>query len=252
MTQPNVGEVLVAHDADSLAKIAAHLVRALLCETVYHQGTARIAISGGSTPRVMNRLLVNQPMPWSSIDWFWVDERAVPIENPRSNGGNAKEDLFDKVAIPPERLHFMPADVGALAEGARAYERTLARYFELTLPTTPDGYRAVRPEFDLLLLGIGDDGHTASLFPGEDDVAIDDRWVLPIAAREGREARLSLSKTVITAAKRVIVLAQGKAKKTRIEQARAGGDLKEIPSRITREVTGQLIWLVDGAAKPDE
>ncbi|MFO0661144.1 MAG: 6-phosphogluconolactonase [Polyangiaceae bacterium] len=250
MTNHNQGEVLIAADGDSLAKIAAHLVRALIAEAVFHAGTARVAISGGNTPRVMNRFLATLSLPWSSIDWFWVDDRAVPQDSPRSNAGNARDDLFSKVPIPPERIHAMPADPNNLDAGARTYERTLARYFELEMPSTPEGFRATAPQFDLLLLGIGDDGHTASLFPGETLVDVDDRWVIPVPAAEGREARLSLTRTVITRARRVIVLAQGAAKKPRIVQARAGGSRVEIPSRITGEVTGELIWLVDSAAAP--
>lgn len=250
MTSHNQGEVLVAADGDSLARIAAHLVRALIAEAVFHAGTARVAISGGNTPRVMNRYLSALSLPWSSIDWFWVDDRAVPHDSPRSNAGNTRDDLFSKVPVPPERIHAMPADPNNLDAGARAYERTLARYFEIEPPTTPEAFAANVPVFDLVLLGIGDDGHTASLFPGESLVDIGDRWVVPVAATDGREARLTLTRPVITAARRVIVLAQGAAKKPRIIQARAGGSRTEIPSRITGEVKGELLWLVDAAAAP--
>ena len=138
----------------------------------------------------------------------------------------------------------MPGE-GSLDEGADAYEAALVRSFGLPRPA--DGGTAP-PCFDLLLLGIGDDGHTASLFPGEDAVERSDRWVLPIAASGDREARLSLSRPVITAARRVVMLAQGESKREPLRQARAEGPLRDIPSRLTREVDCELLWLLDKAA----
>lgn len=242
MTQANLGHVLVAADGDALAQIAAHFVRALVGEAAA-RGVARIAISGGSTPRAMNRILASLDLPWGATEWFWVDERAVPDESDRSNYGAARSDLFSKLTTPPRGVYPMIASPATLDADARAYEALMARSFGLSAGSAA-------PSFDLLLLGIGDDAHTASLFPGDPFVDETDRWVVGVPAAEGREARLTLTRPVITAAKRVIVLAQGSAKKGPIERARSAGSLREAPSRLTREVRGELLWLVDAAARP--
>jgi 6-phosphogluconolactonase len=243
MTMP---ETLVAADGESLARIAAHFTRAWVTEAVAARGVARVAISGGSTPRVMNRILASLALPWAATEWFWVDERFVEHQSPRSNYGAARQDLFDALSTPPRGVH--PVPFGASAEAsADEYERTIARSFDLKRPGE-GGERL--PVFDLLLLGVGDDGHTASLFPGDAEIERTDRWVLPVAAAEGREARVTLSRPVITAARRVVVLAQGASKRGPIQRAREAGSLREVPSRLTREVSGELLWLLDAAANP--
>jgi 6-phosphogluconolactonase len=238
----NQGQTLIAADGDALALIAAHLVRAWVSEAAAARGVARVALSGGSTPRAMNRHLATMDLPWASTEWYWVDDRFVPPENPRSNLGAARSDLFDRLSASPRAVHGMPYGP-SLDESAAAYEATLAAGFGLPGPAP-----GVLPVFDLLLLGVGDDGHTASLFPGDPFVDTEDRWVIPVPAAEGREARLTLSRAVITAARRVAVLAQGASKRGPIQQARAPGSLREVPARLVREVRGELLWLLDASA----
>lgn len=234
----NRGEVLVAADGEALARIAAHLVRAELAAAAAQSGVARIAISGGTTPRVMNRILATLSLPWDRIEWFQVDERFVPYDNPRSNFGAAKDDLFGPAHVPDSHVHPMPVSPTP-DEAARAYEATLRRVFA--------GDPLV---FDLVLLGIGDDGHTASLFPGEDTVDVTDRWVAGVPAGKDREPRVTLTRPMITAARRVFVIAQGEKKKEPIRRARGEGALRDTPSRLTQEVQGTLLFLVDEAARP--
>ncbi|HEU4404760.1 MAG TPA: 6-phosphogluconolactonase [Polyangiaceae bacterium] len=241
---PNAGEVLVAADAESLARLAAHWLRAWALEAVARGGPARIALSGGSTPRAMFRVLAGLPLPWQKTEWFWVDDRAVPADHPRSNYGAARADLFDRVPVPPEQVHPMTPDGPDLDAVARRYEARLAERFGLPGP----GGEA--PAFDLVLLGIGDDGHTASLFPGEPHVDITDRWVVAVPAAEGREARLTLTAPVIAASRRAVMLVQGEAKREPVRQARAPGSAREVPARVTQQIRGELYWLVDAAARP--
>jgi 6-phosphogluconolactonase len=235
-------DTLIAADGDALARTAAHLVRAWVSEAAAARGVARVALSGGSTPRAMNRLLAAMDLPWTSTEWFWVDDRFVPPENPRSNLGAARADLFDRLPTAPRAVHGMPfgPDPAACAE---TYEMTLASAFGLPGPGA-----GPLPAFDLLLLGVGDDGHTASLFPGDPYIDETTRWVIPVAEAEGREARLTLSRPVITAARRVVVLAQGPSKREPLRLARAPGPLREVPSRLVREVQGELLWLLDASA----
>ncbi|MCU0658976.1 MAG: 6-phosphogluconolactonase [Polyangiaceae bacterium] len=237
----NTGETLVAADGDALARIAAHLVAAWAREAAAARGVARVALSGGSTPRAMNRLLASMELPWSQIELYWVDDRFVPADHPRSNLGAARADLLDHLATPPRGVHGMPHGP-SLERCALDYEQTLARGFGLAGPGGP------LPSFDLLLLGVGDDGHTASLFPG--DAAVDEvgRWVVPVSAAEGREERLSLTRPVLTAARRVAVLAQGASKREPLRRARQQGPLGEVPARLVQQVQGELLWLLDAAA----
>jgi 6-phosphogluconolactonase len=249
MTTPNRGELLVAADSESLTRLAAHLVRAWVSEAARtnHDGVARVAISGGSTPRAMNKLLATMSVPWAATEWFWVDERAVPMASPRSNAGAAQDDLFSHLAVPPRGVHAMQGDQADLDGAARSYEKVLGASFGIQ-PLASGGVGL--PSFDLLLLGIGDDGHTASLFPGNEEIDVTDRWAVAVPAAEGREARITLTRPVITAARRVVVLAQGEAKRGPIERARIAGPLRETPARLTQEVRGELLWLIDAAARP--
>ena len=241
----NAGDVLVAADAESLARIGAHLVRAWLLEAAARgDAPARVAVSGGSTPRAMFRILAGLALPWEKTEWFWVDERAVPADHPRSNYGAARADLFERVPVPPAQVHPLTPDGPDLDAVARRYEALLAQRFGLRGP----GGEA--PAFDVMLLGIGDDGHTASLFPGEATVEVTDRWVAAVPAGEGREERLTLTSPVIAAARRSIMLVQGEGKREAIRRARSAGDLRDVPARVTRQVRGELYWLVDQAARP--
>lgn len=235
MSGNNAGTVLVTADPASLALVAAHLVRALIGEAAARgPDTAKIALSGGSTPRIMNRHLASLDVPWDRVDVFWVDERFVPYDSPRSNYGAAREDLFSRISAP--RVHAMPTsgDPGAAARDYSARVR--------------ETFGGKPPVFDLILLGIGDDGHTASLFPEEPFVDDESTYCLSIPPSGDREARLTLSRPVITAAKRIVVLAQGATKKDPIARARSEGSRRQTPARITRECKGEVLWLIDAAA----
>ena len=246
---PNLGTFLVAADGDSLARLAAELLRGWVWEAIGTSagGSARIALSGGSTPRAMFKALAAMDVPWGKTEVFWVDERAVAPTSDRSNYGAAKADLFAALPAPPRGLYAMPGAAPDLEAAARSYEAAIARSFGMP---ANDATFARYPAFDVVLLGIGDDGHTASLFPGDATVDVTNRWVVSVPAATDREARLTLTRPVITSAKRVVVLAQGDKKRGPIAKAREVGPLRDIPSRLTQECGGELFWLVDAAALP--
>jgi 6-phosphogluconolactonase len=158
----------------------------------------------------------------------------VPPDDARSNFAMAQRMLLSHVSIPTENVHRMPADAGDLDAAARDYERAL-------------GGRAI----DLLVLGIGGDGHTASLFPGDATVEVRDRLVVPVAAADGREARLTITAPVIESARHILVLASGAEKRGALERAwRETGDVRQTPARILRACADRVTWIVDEAAMP--
>lgn len=233
------GELLVADNVEEHAALAAELLARSIAEAIAARGVARVALSGGSTPEGAYRRLASMNLPWESVEWFWVDERAALPDRPRSNYAAARRDLsLDRA--PPRNVHRMEADDPDLEAAAARYERLLRRSFGV----------ARAAAFDAMTLGVGDDGHTASIFPGLGLTSIDDRLVVAVPPQpmKGLEARLSLTAPVIHEAHLVVVLARGAGKKAIIEAARTPGSEEEIPSRLIQRCSGRVVWLVDQAA----
>jgi 6-phosphogluconolactonase len=175
------------------------------------------------------------------VDVFWVDERAVPPDHDRSNYRLAKLTLLDAAGVPAERVHRMPGEQPDLARAAADYGALVARQ----VPRTASG----APAFDAMVLGMGDDGHTASLFPGEATVALTDRFVTDVPADGSREARLTLTTPVIQAATAAFIILEGASKRAPLQRAWARtGDTRETPIRIVRASTGAVAWIADRAA----
>lgn len=197
------------------------------------QGTLRIALSGGSTPRVLFERLKTTSLPWERMEWYWVDERFVQHTDARSNAGEAKRILFDHVPAAQIYPYAEPREA-TLEEAAERYQMLLADRLEC---------------FDLMLLGVGDDGHTASLFPDEPEVHFRQGWVLPIPARQGRDPRLTLSAPMIVASREILVLAQGERKIGPLRRARGldPTSLSETPAALLQEARGALTFVVDDA-----
>jgi 6-phosphogluconolactonase len=233
------GELLVAADVREHAALVSELMARAIWTAVEQRGVARVAISGGSSPSDAHRHLASLELPWPSVEWFWVDERAVPPEHARSNYGSARRDLgLDR--MPPERVHRMEAEAADREAAAVSYERLLRRTFGV----------AAAVAFDVMTLGVGDDGHTASLFPGLGLTWVDDRLVLAVPEQhsKGLEPRLTLSAPVIHEARLVLVIARGAGKRAMIEAARGPGDVEAIPSRTIQRSKGRVVWVVDREA----
>jgi len=204
-----------------------------------------VALSGGATPRGAYTRLAQDPyrdlVPWPALQFFWGDERHVPPDHPDSNYRMALETLLSKVPVPPGNVHRIPAESPDAAAAASAYESTLKSYFGLK--------EGQAPRFDLILLGLGADGHVASLFPGSEALREPRRlvtapWVEPMRAR-----RITLTPPVIRNAASVLVLVSGDAKGEALQRALAPeGSLDECPARLLQEARGRVVVIADRGA----
>jgi 6-phosphogluconolactonase len=230
-------DVLIARDRAEHAALAAGLVARAIVEAVDLRGVARVALSGGTTPSDAYRHLTTLALPWDRVEWFWVDERAVAPDNPRSNYGAAAKDL----GLPGRgHAHRMEGEAPDLAAAAARYEALLRRSFGV----------ASAVAFDAMILGVGDDGHTASLFPGLGLTGVDDRLVIAVPEQPDRklEPRVTLTAPVLCEARLAVVLARGAGKRAPIAAARAPGPEEEIPARVLQRARGRVIWLLDADA----
>lgn len=232
-------ETFVLADAEAVANRAARW----LTETATARAGERfsVCLSGGSTPRRLYELLAEErhgPFPWATTHWFWGDERLVPPTDPQSNQRLAREAMLARAHVPEANIHAMPT-VGLTADAAaRQYERDLqARY----------GYGQIepgRPLFDVVLLGLGEDGHTASLFPGSPLLDERVRWAAGATGPNGVE-RVTLTFTALRSAATVAFLVVGAGKRDVLARVRRGAP--ELPAALLRPA-GRLVWFLDDAA----
>jgi 6-phosphogluconolactonase len=210
-------------------------------ECVTGRGRFVVALSGGSTPRPVHRLLSQEPyrseIPWEDIHIFWVDERCVPETSPASNFGTAKEDLLDHVPLSPGQVHPMPGRLPP-REGARQYQRELAEFFG-----GPEGL----PVFDLILLGLGEDGHTASLFPGQQALGERKAWIVPVEGGNPNVSRLTMTLPVLNQGKQIVFLVSG-SKKAQIVRVLFEEKKKSLPAARIQPVKGELTYFLDRKA----
>lgn len=232
----------VSTDAAALAQRVAQWIVDLACAT---PGRFAIALSGGSTPKRLYGLLAAAPlrdqMPWQRVHLFWGDDRFVPWDSPDSNYAMAQEAMLAHVPIPPENVHGIPFQ-GDAADAARDYERTLKTYYG------GDALDPARPLFDIVLLGMGPDGHTASLFPGKPALKEQQRWAIevPEPGLNPFVPRVTLTFPALGSAKSVAFVAAGADKMAMMGRVLAGD--RELPSTHIAPV-GELIWFVDRSAR---
>ncbi len=234
-------DLRVCADLADLSRQAAEALVGTINDAVRTNGTCSIVLSGGSTPRTLYHLLASDyraQLPWASVQVFWGDERYVHPEDSRSNYRMAKEALLDHVPCPAANIHPMPTHFPSADAAARDYERTLRNHFV-----------GEWPHFDLVLLGIGDDGHTASLFPGSLALAERTRWVVAAQAPVEPQLRLTLTLPALTRAAAVHVLVAGTTKADVLRRVFEGaGDWIKYPAAGVRFATGSVIWWADHAA----
>ena len=225
-----------------LANKGAEIFSRAAIESIEKRGRFAVAISGGSTPRVMHGMLAKEPylsdIPWEKTHIFWVDERCVPENDPASNFGLARKDFLDRVPIPQNQIHPIPVEAYS-EEGAGKYQRVLIDFFHLQ--------KGEFPVFDLIFLGIGTDGHTASLFPGKSALNEMNRWVVAVKGGNPNVNRLTLTLPVINRGKQIVFMISGKKKASVVKNALKGIQ-SGLPAQLVKPIKGTLIWLLDREA----
>ena len=237
-------EIRILTTPQELFAAAAEEVVRAAHEAVAARGRFAIALSGGSTPRNLHTLLATNArasLPWDRTFFFWGDERHVPPDDPESNYRMADETLLSKIPIAPAHVFRIPAENPDAAAAAEAYEQTLRKFFALE----PGQF----PRFDLILLGMGPDGHTASLFPGTAALEEKSRLVVANWVEKFKTYRITLTLPVLNAARSVAFLVSGTDKAAALRAVLEGNEpAEQYPSKLVRPTDGQLIWLVDRAA----
>jgi len=231
-------EQRVFADAETLARATADWVSALAREST---GRFAVCLSGGRTPRRLYEILAGPDIapvfPWERVEWFWSDERFVPHDDPGSNYGMARDAIFARAPAPAGNIHPVTTEGLSPAQAAMEYEKVLQRCYGA--PTLDPG----RPLFDVTLLGIGEDGHTASLFPGDPALGETSHWAVPVAAAAGQ--RITLTYAALNSSRELAFLATGTGKRDVVRRARAGDHA--LPASRIRPA-GRLHWLTDRAA----
>ncbi|MBN2289357.1 MAG: 6-phosphogluconolactonase [Candidatus Glassbacteria bacterium] len=254
MDIPPKPEIYYFETVEKLSLEAAGLVCRRAVEEVGRSGSFAMALAGGRSPRILYETLARPPfmedMPWGRCHFFWSDERCVPAEDQESNFGMASQALLRKVSVPEANIHRMPAGAGSPEEAARRYESELRMFFSADPRKRffPSGGEEF-PRFDLILLGVGADGHTASLFPGSTLLEEETRWVAAAEAPASCRTRMRLTLTlpVLNSAACVLFLVAGEGKVPVLERLLGGREPaeKELPAAQVKPVRGELVWLVN-------
>jgi 6-phosphogluconolactonase len=234
-------EVLIAKDLDELSHRAADWICKFIEKTLRKQNSFTLVLSGGNTPKKLYQLLASSAfinkIDWEKIHFFWGDERCVPFSDERNNAKMTFDALLNHVPVKKENIHIIRTDMNP-EDAAIEYEKILHDYF-------PDGNHT----FDLVLLGMGDNAHTLSLFPGYNVVVEKEKWVVSFFLKEQQMQRITLTAPVINAAVRIIFLVSGGDKAGALHHVLSDEYNPDLyPSQIIQPYTGELFWWVDEAA----
>jgi len=230
--------IKVFADLQALSHAAARLFADEAARAIEARGRFCVLLAGGETPRRTYEILARQPLrdmvPWEKVHCFWGDERHVPPDDPASNARMARQALLDHVPVPATQIHPIPYR-SSPRESAGAYEDILRDFFS-----------AGPPRFDLVFLGLGEDGHTASLFPGTSALAERERWVVEVSPAGEVMQRITLTLPAINQAALVVFLVSGAGKSRMLREAQEDvTPLQDIPAQLIRPADGELLWLVD-------
>ncbi len=234
-------DIHIAENTTRLSEELAGWITDYIQEVLQKQERFTFVLSGGSTPRQLYALLSEAPykeqIAWEKLHFFWGDERAVPFDDERNNARMCYLELLDKVPALPENIHIMRTDL-APEQSAMAYEEVLKHYFKDSATS-----------FDLVLLGMGDDGHTLSLFPGTEVIHEQDKQVAAFFLPAQDMYRITLTAPVVNRSACVVFMAAGAGKAETLKSVLEGErNLDKFPSQIINPENGQLHWFVDEVA----
>jgi 6-phosphogluconolactonase len=238
------GRLLVFPDPAALARAAADDFLRRASDAVAARGRFTVALSGGTTPRRLYELLAGEPyrsrVPWEKTHFFWGDERHVPPDDPQSNYRMAREALLSRVPVPESNVHRIEAELADASEAAARYDGEVRRFFGLA----PGRF----PGFDLMYLGLGPEGHTASLFPGTTALDVQDRLVVATWVAKLNADRITMTYPVFRDARAVAFLVEGAAKAEILHAVRNPATAAEYPAGWIRPREGELLWFADRGA----
>jgi 6-phosphogluconolactonase len=236
----------IVEDLNEIARTAANEILLQVNRTATAATPFAMALSGGFTPRALYELMAGEPavfnrLPWNRMHFFWGDERHVPPNHPQSNFRMADETLFSKAPVPLSNIHRVGSEDPDAAKAADNYEKEICGFFQLESGRLP--------QFNCVLLGMGSDGHTASLFPGTDALRETTRLAVANWVEDQRAFRITLTIPVLNNAELVIFLVSGQQKAQTLKQVFQGSPSSEpLPARRIRPCHGRLLWIVDRAA----
>jgi 6-phosphogluconolactonase len=255
MLQRSHSQIRVYRDPEELALKAARLFARMADQYVVGCGRFTVVLSGGSTPKAMFSVLAAEPfldtVPWSSIYFFWGDERCVAPDHQDSNYRMANEALLSKVPVPPENIFRIPAELPEPERAAEEYTRSLAQFFLAGPGANRTGTAPLSnlPRFDLVFLGMGPDGHTASLFPHTSALQAGEQIAVANYVEKFKAYRITLTASTINNARNVTFLAAGDDKAETLRNVLGGSYQPDLyPSQLIRPRNGTLLWMVDEAA----
>ena len=244
--QPANREVRILANGDAVCRAAAEEFVRAAAEAARQKGSFTVALSGGSTPRTLYGLLATDPalraqVPWDKLHLFFGDERHVPPDHPESNFRMAQEAMFSEAPLKPEQIARIKGELADAAQAAREYEQVLREFFHLAAGEPP--------RFDLVLLGMGPDGHTASLFPGTKALHEKERLVVSNWVGKFFTERITLTAPALNSAACVIFLVLGEDKAPALKAVLEGPyEPEQLPAQLIQPKNGKLVWLVDKTA----
>jgi 6-phosphogluconolactonase len=239
--------VQVAENSEELSRLAAENFVHFAVEAVRENGLFTVALAGGSTPRNFYSLLSDPEkpfrtqVPWDKIHFCWGDERHVPPDHPDSNYRMARETLLSKVPVPSENIHRIKGEIAEASEAADQYDETLRELFRLGAGRFP--------RFHLILLGLGSDGHTVSIFPGSEVINENRRLVVATPSKDLKTDRITLTPPVLNKAQALIFLVSGSEKAQALHEVLEGEyEPERLPAQLTRANKSTVLWFVDEQA----